>query len=124
MRILKSIFILLSVVVIGGLLFSFIASFSFQDMYYNKKDDSLIVLKKKDSYTSYTYSRENYIEDGKLVLTSGGLTFYKNDNKVGTCTYNHSDKCLKVTAKLYNKNYNDTEFRQVDSIVTYLKAIF
>lgn len=124
MKYLKVLFMTVSTMLILGLLFGFIASFSFENMYYNKSDDSLIVIKKEDDITNFTYTINNHDENGNIVITTKGITFMQNNEVVATAIYNSNSKSLNITGNFYQKEYSNSNFKQIDSIQVYLRAIF
>lgn len=124
MKYLKVIFLLLSGCVIIFLLFAFLASFSFENMYYNEHDDALIVLKKTDEGTDFSYSIKDYTQRGEVTIVNGVITFLVNNNNTATATYNYKDKYLEISGEFHHQKYNKNKFKQVSSIIEYYKAIF
>ena len=110
----KIIFYIFSASLLSILLFAFIASFSFESMYYNKDDDSSI----------FIYSDKDREIKGTPTIIDGKITFLVNDHKVLTATYYSNAKKLVITGKINDKNYKNKEYKQVSSFKEYLKAIF
>ena len=83
----KIIFYIFSASLLSILLFAFIASFSFESMYYNKDDDTLIRLSKEDGSSIFIYSDKDREIKGTSTIIDGKITFLVNDHKVLTATY-------------------------------------
>lgn len=124
MKYLKVIFLLLSGCIIIFLLFAFFASFSFENMYYSEEDDALIVLKKTDEGTDFSYSIKDHTQDGEVTIVNGVITFLVDNNNIATATYDYNNKYLEISGNFYHKKYNKKKFKQVSSIKEYYKAIF
>ena len=124
MKCLKIFFWIITFIVLSSMLFAFIVSFSFEDMYYNEKDDSLIVLKNNGSFTNYTYSINNHTEKGNVIISNKGITFVKDDKEVAVAIYNKNSKDLIITGSFLDNKYKDEKFSQLNSVFTYLKAMF
>lgn len=120
----KIIFYIFSASLLSILLFAFIASFSFESMYYNKDDDTLIRLNKEDGSSIFIYSDKDREIKGTSAIIDGKITFLVNDHKVLTATYYSNAKKLVITGKINDKNYKNKEYKQVSSFKEYLKAIF
>ena len=96
MKIVKIIFITLSSLIICFLLFAFIASFSFENTFYNKTEDSTILFIKEKDKTSYKYSikdntlKINFVKDSvddsvyEFKINYNSLTLKSKDNNKGT----------------------------------------
>ncbi len=124
MKILKTTLIIFSILLIIVLLFMFIASFSYENIFYNKEDDSTIVFIKKDGESNYKYSNKNTNYTDVVYVGTGSIVFLKNNKEVATGIYHHKDKVLVIDGKFDKNEYKKKKFKQVNSIFEYLKAIF
>ena len=124
MKIVKIIFITLSSLIICFLLFAFIASFSFENTFYNKKEDSTILFIKEKDKTSYKYSIKDKTILGNVILDTDKIVFVENNKQIATVDYDYNKKTISVTGKFFNHHYKGTKFKQITSIFDYLKVIF
>jgi len=124
MKIFKIILIVLSLLLISFMLFALVASTSFKNMFYNKNDDSLIVIIRKDNSIDYTYTKNNIISKGKININHKGIVFMAEEKKVALAKYNTKGKEMIITGIFKDNKYKSAKYRQITSIFTYMKAIF
>ena len=129
MRIIKNGLLILSIIMLVFMIFILLVSFSFDTMFYNKEDDSLIVLINQKKSSEYIYTKNNHKITGSIDIKNGKIIFSDNnsdekDKIIATCTYDHKIKTMIITGTFNKSRYNKAKFKQIDSIFIYLKTIF
>ncbi len=120
MKVLKRIILLISILLLIFVIFMFVASFSYKNIYYNSEDDSAIIINKKE----YKYTKSNKEINGTIEVEKNIIVLTSKDNTKATAIYKSKDKTMRITGEISTNSYNNGKFKQISSIVEYFKAVF
>ena len=119
MKILKNSVLVLSIIVLIFMIFMFVASYSYKNIYYNKEDDSAIIINKNE----YKYTKKDKEIKGKIEFDKTEIVLISEDNTKATMKYKSKDETIRITGEIGKNDYNNGKFKQIRSIWEYFQAI-
>ena len=124
MKLIKSIVLFSLVALLIFMIFIFVVSFSFKNIYYNEKDDSTIVLIKGSNESTYKYSKKNQNITGTITVETNIIVLVSEDNTRATAIYSSKDNSLTINGKIGKNKYKNEKYKQIRTIKEYFKSLF